>query len=48
MNWNELKITWTDDAPVYLQLANYFGARISSARLKEGDALPTETALCKT
>ena len=48
MNWNELKIAWTDDAPVYLQLANYFGARISSAELKEGDALPTETALCKT
>jgi len=48
MDWNELRIVWTEEAPVYQQLANYFSARISSAELKEGDALPTETALCKT
>lgn len=48
MDWKNLKITWTDDAPVYLQLSNYFSARISSGELKEGDALPTETSLCKT
>lgn len=46
MNWNELKIEWTTDAPVYLQLSNYFSARISAGELREGDALPTETALC--
>ena len=48
MDWKNLKITWTDDAPVYLQLSNYFSARISSGELREGDALPTETSLCKT
>ncbi len=47
MDWKNLKIIWTDDAPVYLQLSNYFSARISSGELKEGDALPTETSLCK-
>ena len=47
MEWNNLHIHWTDDAPVYLQLSNYFSARISSGELKEGDALPTENALCK-
>ena len=47
MDWKNLKITWTDEAPVYLQLSNYFSARISSGELREGDALPTETALCK-
>lgn len=47
MNWNDLEIIWSDDAPVYLQLANYFGAMISNGELREGDALPTETALCK-
>ncbi|MEZ4628502.1 MAG: GntR family transcriptional regulator [Eubacteriales bacterium] len=46
MNWNQLHIEWTDDAPVYLQLSNYFSARISTGELREGDALPTETALC--
>ncbi|MEA5047399.1 MAG: GntR family transcriptional regulator [Eubacteriales bacterium] len=48
MNWSELTITWTNDAPVYLQLSNYFSALIAGGELKEGDALPTETALCKT
>ena len=48
MNWNELVINWSGEAPVYQQLANYFGGLISSGELKEGDALPTETALCKT
>ena len=47
MDWKNMKIVWTDDAPVYLQLSNYFSARISSGELREGDALPTETALCK-
>ena len=46
MNWNQLQILWTDEAPVYLQLSNYFSARIASGELREGDALPTETALC--
>ena len=46
MDWTNLKIAWTDDAPVYLQLSNYFFARISAGELREGDALPTETALC--
>ena len=32
MDWNELSIQWTDDAPVYLQLANYFSAKISRYR----------------
>jgi GntR family transcriptional regulator len=48
MDWNELVINWSGEAPVYQQLANYFGGLISSGELKEGDALPTETALCKT
>lgn len=48
MDWNELIIIWSDEAPVYQQLANYFGSMISGGELKEGDALPTETALCKT
>ncbi len=47
MDWNQLNIEWTDGKPVYLQLSNYFSARISSGDLREGDALPTETALCK-
>lgn len=47
MNWNQLHIDWTDDAPVYLQLSSYFSARISAGELREGDALPTETSLCK-
>jgi len=47
MDWNDLELVWSEDAPVYLQLANYFGALISNGELKEGDALPTETALCK-
>ncbi len=47
MDWNDISIRWTDGAPVYLQLANYFFARIASGALREGDALPTETALCK-
>jgi len=46
MDWTNLKIAWADDAPVYLQLSNYFFARISAGELREGDALPTETALC--
>lgn len=46
VDWNQMKIAWTDDAPVYLQLSNYFSARITAGELREGDALPTETALC--
>ncbi|NLI52807.1 MAG: GntR family transcriptional regulator [Clostridiales bacterium] len=47
MDWSKLRIAWTNDAPVYLQLSNYFSALISSGELREGDALPTETSLCK-
>jgi GntR family transcriptional regulator len=47
MDWNMLRIEWKDDAPVYLQLSNYFSERISAGELREGDALPTETALCR-
>ncbi len=47
MDWDQMHIEWTDDAPVYLQLSNYFSSRISSGELREGDALPTETSLCK-
>ena len=47
MDWNTLRIEWKDDAPVYLQLSNYFSDRIASGELREGDSLPTETALCK-
>jgi len=47
MDWNILQIEWKDDAPVYLQLSNYFSDRIVSGELREGDPLPTETALCK-
>lgn len=42
-----MPIEWTNDAPVYLQLSNYFSARIASGELREGDALPTETSLCE-
>lgn len=47
MDWKQLSIEWKNDAPVYQQLANYFSSRISSGELKENDALPTETSLCK-
>jgi GntR family transcriptional regulator len=46
MNWEKLEIAWNGHAPVYQQLAAYFSALISNGELREGDALPTETALC--
>ncbi len=46
MDWNMLQIEWKEDAPIYLQLSNFFSERITAGELREGDALPTETALC--
>ena len=47
MDWDELEIEWNNEAPVYQQLAAYFGDLIARGELQEGDALPTETSLCK-
>jgi len=47
MDWDELEIEWNGEAPVYQQLAAYFGGLIAQGELQEGDALPTETSLCK-
>lgn len=41
------QLNFSDDFPVYQQLANYFLNQISVGNLKVGDPLPTENAICQ-